>query len=90
MPAHAHCGWRCLYAAVTHVLVLLLLHPQVWLAEWTGCSVAVKELLGFSGSPDDSKMWQEMQNEVHMLGTYNHPNIMRCVLPRPPSAPAPA
>lgn len=50
---------------------------QVWLAEWTGVAVAVKELLGFSGSPDDSKIWQEMQNEVHMLGTYNHPNIMR-------------
>ncbi len=21
---------------------------------------------------------QDWQNEVHMLGTYNHPNIMRC------------
>ncbi len=50
---------------------------QVWLAEWTGCAVAVKELLGFNGQGCDDKLWEEMQNEVHLLGTYNHPNIMR-------------
>jgi hypothetical protein len=37
---------------------------QVWLAEWTGCQVAVKELLGFSNGPDDADAWKEMQNEV--------------------------
>ncbi|GFH32190.1 protein kinase domain-containing protein, partial [Haematococcus lacustris] len=49
----------------------------VWLAEWTGCAVAVKELTSFTGVDGDVRAWQEMQNEVHMLGTYNHPNIVR-------------
>ena len=37
---------------------------QVYLAEWTGCPVAVKELLGFSNSSDDPKAWQELRHEV--------------------------
>jgi len=41
--------------------------------------VAVKELSRFAEDIKDSKAWKEMQHEVHMLGTYNHPNIMRCV-----------
>ncbi|KAJ9508201.1 hypothetical protein QJQ45_021539 [Haematococcus lacustris] len=52
-------------------------YGRVWLAEWTGCAVAVKELTSFTGVDGDVRAWQEMQNEVHMLGTYNHPNIVR-------------
>jgi serine/threonine protein kinase len=52
---------------------------QVWLAEWTGCAVAVKELMGFGSAAGDDRLWEEMQNEVHMLGTYNHPNVVRFV-----------
>ncbi len=39
-------------------------HMQVWLAEWTGCEVAVKELLGFASDSEASRAWTEMQNEV--------------------------
>ena len=37
----------------------------MWLAEWTGCQVAVKELLLFANNDDENaKAWQDMQNEV--------------------------
>lgn len=49
-----------------------VLHAQVWLADWTGCAVAVKELMGFGSSPDDCKAWQEMQNEVGLSGHGTH------------------
>uniref|UniRef100_A0A7S3R324 Protein kinase domain-containing protein n=1 Tax=Dunaliella tertiolecta TaxID=3047 RepID=A0A7S3R324_DUNTE len=52
-------------------------YGKVYLAEWLGCQVAVKELTGLAGDFRDTKAWQDMQHEVHMLGTYNHPNIMR-------------
>ena len=40
--------------------------------------VAVKELIGFNNSDmTESKLWQEMMNEVHFLGCLSHPNIMR-------------
>lgn len=51
---------------------------QVWLADWLGCQVAVKELMGLAnGRENNEKAWQELRNEVKMLGTYNHPNITR-------------
>jgi hypothetical protein len=31
---------------------------QVYLAEWTGCQVAVKELMGFSNATEDTKAMQ--------------------------------
>ena len=63
----------------THTHTRTHAHTQVYLAEWLGCQVAVKELTAIVGDIQDTKAWQDMQHEVHMLGTYNHPNIMRCV-----------
>ena len=43
----------------------LSLPRQVWLAEWTGCQVAVKELISFANNEDENaRAWQDMQNEV--------------------------
>ncbi|GAX75256.1 hypothetical protein CEUSTIGMA_g2701.t1 [Chlamydomonas eustigma] len=53
-------------------------YGKVWLAEWTGCKVAVKELLCFGENEDENaRAWTDMQNEVNMLGSLSHPNIMR-------------
>ncbi|GAX75257.1 hypothetical protein CEUSTIGMA_g2702.t1 [Chlamydomonas eustigma] len=53
-------------------------YGKVWLAEWTGCEVAVKELLCFSDNEEENgRAWADMQNEVNMLGSLSHPNIMR-------------
>ena len=53
-------------------------YGKVWLAEWTGCEVAVKELIGFGNDESEShRAWVEMQNEVHLLGSLSHPNVMR-------------
>jgi len=51
---------------------------QVYLAEWLGCQVAVKELSSFGGDIRDTKAWQDMQHEVHMLGTYNPTTPASC------------
>ena len=46
----------------------LSLSLQVWLAEWTGCQVAVKELISFANNEDENaRAWQDMQNEVWIL-----------------------
>jgi hypothetical protein len=60
-------GLLCSSSAIWYDFCVIL-EPQVWLAEWLGCAVAVKELTGFS-DPTDARAWQDMQNEVHMLGT---------------------
>ncbi len=40
-------------------------YGKVWLAEWTGCQVAVKELLCFGeDESENTKAWLDMQNEV--------------------------
>lgn len=61
---------------------------QVWLAEWTNCAVAVKELLAFSGMASgeyDPREYAALFNEVQLLGSLSHPSVMRflavCVEP---------
>ncbi|KAG1670164.1 hypothetical protein FOA52_000876 [Chlamydomonas sp. UWO 241] len=56
-------------------------YGKVYLAEWCGCQVAAKELLGFIDGKEDqlAEVWADMQNEVNMLGSFSHPNIMRFI-----------
>ncbi|MEW5304554.1 MAG: hypothetical protein WDW36_007157 [Sanguina aurantia] len=63
-------------------------YGKVWLAEWTNCAVAVKELLAFSGMASgeyDPREYAALFNEVQLLGSLSHPSVMRflavCVEP---------
>ena len=58
------CSYKSYQTFLHHLPKPVISNFQVWLAEWTESQVAVKELIGFSGSADDARAWQEMQNEV--------------------------
>ncbi len=47
---------------------------------WCGdpaAQVAVKELFGLQGGSSDAKEYGALMNEVTLLGSLSHPNIMR-------------